>query len=94
MNKILRVWGCADEIPLELYEDGGKWKCSLPPDLEDGQYAAQLFALKSNGMTGVWTGVLYIANGLCCIKLKQEKYTLRIMPERVNIRLTGDCRHA
>lgn len=82
---IIRVWGTADNIALELKQNNGRWVCNLPPDLVDGQYAIQLFAMRGNGETGMWTGVLYITNGIRCLHLNKEKYTLWLMPELIRI---------
>ena len=85
--EIVRVWGTADNIELELKLDNGRWICNLPPDLIDGQYAVQLFALRGDGSVGMWTGVLYIANGIKCLHLNQEKYTLWLNRERCSLLL-------
>ncbi len=85
ITDIERVWGSADEFSLELTKDNGWWVCSLPPDLVDGQYSVQLFAMRRNGMTGMWTGTLYIADGVRCLHLKQERFTLFLLPEQTKI---------
>ena len=85
--EIVRVWGTADNIELELKLDNERWICNLPPDLIDGQYAVQLFALRGDGSVGMWTGVLYIANGIKCLHLNQEKYTLWLNRERCSLLL-------
>lgn len=87
---IIRVWGSADNIELELKQNNGRWVCSLPPDLVDGQYAVQLFAMRGNGETGMWTGVLYITNGIRCLHLNKEKYTLWLIPEQIRTQLTEE----
>ncbi len=85
--EIVRVWGTADNIELELKLDNGRWICNLPPDLIDGQYAVQLFALRGDGSVGMWTGVLYVSNGIKCLHLNQEKYTLWLNRERCSLLL-------
>lgn len=87
---IIRVWGTADNIELELKVNNGRWVCSLPPDLVDGQYAVQLFAMRGNGSIGMWSGILYIANGIRCLHLNESKYTLWLMPERIRTQLTKE----
>lgn len=89
-SDIIRVWGTADNISLELKIDNGRWICNLPPDLIDGQYAVQLFAVRGNGSVGMWTGMLYIANGIKCLHLKQEKYTLWLNREQYSVLLNQE----
>ena len=84
---IIRVWGVADNIKLELLIDNGRWICNLPPDLIDGQYAVQLFAMRANGSVGMWTGKLYATNGIRCLHLNQEKYTLWLNREQYSVLL-------
>lgn len=84
---IIRVWGKADSIDLELKIDNGRWICNLPPDLIDGQYAVQLFAMRGNGSVGMWTGILYVADGIACLHLKQEKYSLWLNREQITLTL-------
>ncbi len=81
-SDIIRVWGMADNIELELKKTDGRWICNLPPDLVDGQYAVQLFAMRGNGSVGMWTGMLYVTNGIKCLHLNQEKYTLWLNREQ------------
>lgn len=87
---IIRVYGTADNIGLELELNDGRWVCNLPPDLVDGQYAVQLFAVRGNGSVGMWTGVLYVANGIACLHLKQEKYSLWLNRDRIALSLNGE----
>ncbi len=87
---IIRVWGTADNIELELKNNDGRWECNLPPDLIDGQYAVQLFAMRGSGDIGMWTGVLYITNGIRCLHLNKEKYTLWLMSEQIRTQLTEE----
>lgn len=88
--EITRVWGTADSIELELKKSNGRWVCNLPPDLVDGQYAVQLFAMRGDGSTGMWTGMLYVSNGIRCLHLNKEKYTFWLMPEQIKIQLLND----
>lgn len=90
-DDIVRVWGTADSIPIELHKLNGRWVCDLPPDFVDGQYAVQLSAQKANGKIGVWTGILYVCDGIACLHLKPEKYTLWLCPERIQIHLIKEC---
>lgn len=91
MGEIVRVWGTADSFDIELHQnDNGRWVCSLPPDLIDGQYAVQLFAMRSNGLIGMWTGILYVSNGISCLHLKNERCTLWLFPEQNRLSLASD----
>ncbi len=88
---IVRVWGTADNIPIELHKSNGRWVCDLPPDFTDGQYAVLLNAKKLNGTVGIWTGILYMTNGVPCIRLLQEIYQLVLLPERFTLQLKECC---
>ena len=76
MSKIVRVWGKADSIDMELREKNGRWIFSLPPDLVDGQYAVQLFAVNESDMLGTWTGIRK-KNTSSGFALKEQKYSLK-----------------
>lgn len=90
-NDIVRVWGTADNISLELEFKEGRWVQSLPPDLTDGQYAVSLYAQNRGGDIGMWTGMLYVSQGLSCIHLKKERFSFWLKPERFTVSLIKEC---
>lgn len=100
---IARVWGKADAHELEFREGkGGRWHVKVPPDLSDGQYAVELYAQDITGRSAMWTGVLYMSDGVCHIALRQGRYTAWLVPERaeavlqtarVRLVLRDGCRH-
>ena len=80
-NDIVRVWGSADSFTLEYAPGGdGRWYASIPPDLEDGQYAAEILAQNLCGEIGSWTGVLYMHKGRAELRLRPQRYTLWFQP--------------
>ena len=74
--KIIRVWGRADNFDIELSEKGGRWVCTVPPDIADGQYAVELHAVNLFGETAYWTGTLYMCNGVCHLEIKEVPYVI------------------
>ena len=75
MADIVRVWGTCDKLKIEFnYEGGKQWSCEVPPDLKDGIYVAEFWAQDVKGRLGHWTGFLYMTNGVCHFKFKEEKY--------------------
>ena len=63
-NRVVRVWGKADEYDIEMSLTGDRWTASVPLNLEEGKYACQLFAQSLAGRIGVWTGFLYMSGGV------------------------------
>ena len=80
-NDIVRVWGTADSFVLE-YRKGadGRWYAEVPPDITDGQYAAEIHARNTCGETACWTGILYMHGGRAELRLRPQRYTLWLQP--------------
>lgn len=77
--KILRVWGKADSFDIEFTHEGGtRWKCFVPPDTKDGQYAAEIWAVNEFGELAYWTGELFMVNGVCCLQLNKDCYQVKM----------------
>lgn len=75
--KILRVWGKADSFDIEFTHEGGtRWKCSVPPDTKDGQYAVEIWAVNEFGELAYWTGELFMCNGVCCLRFDDSPYRI------------------
>lgn len=74
--KILRLWGKADNLEIEFKEEGGMWKVDIPPDLKDGVYVVQLYAINELFETSFWIGELYMCNGTCCFTIQQKPYQM------------------
>ena len=85
-NDIIRVWGKADDLALEysLGEDG-LWYARVPPDLTDGQYAAEIRAMNRCGEIGFWTGILYMHSGRAFLRLKPQRFVLWLQPPVVEL---------
>lgn len=81
---ITRVWGEADGFSLEFSRNGsGGWEATVLPDLEDGQYAVQLYALNDIGAIGIYTGMLYLCDGLSCLHIFDERIRFALLPELI-----------
>lgn len=92
-DRIIRVWGTADNIDLIFTYDEKKdnWYTSMPIDFEDGWYSAVLFAENEGGRIGTWNGILYVSNGFSCLHLKQEPFSLWLRQEPFKICLCREC---
>ncbi len=86
INDIIRVWGKADDLALE-YTLGadGLWYAQVPPDLTDGQYAAEVRAMNRCCEIGFWTGILYMHSGRATLYLKPQRYILWLQPPAVEL---------
>jgi hypothetical protein len=78
MPKVIRVYGRADSYDIELSPRGDKWEVNIPPDMTDGVYACQLTAVDENGEYGYWVGELYMCSGVCCLKINEMPYKVRM----------------
>ena len=78
MAKVIRLWGKADSFDIEFTENGDKWTVDIPPDMTDGVYAVQLTAVDENGNEAYWVGELYMVDGVCCLKLNEIPYKVRL----------------
>ena len=63
---ITKVWGKADKYKIQFQKidpsDDSYWEVSIPPDMEDGMYATEIWAENSLKITAHWVGMLYITN--------------------------------
>lgn len=85
-TKILRVWGKADSFDIEFTHIGGtKWKCSVPPDVKDGQYAVEIWAISKFGDIAYWTGELFMCNGICCLRFNERPFTIWVKTSTTHI---------
>lgn len=58
---VVRVWGKADSFELVFSRSRDcKWQAVVPTDLEDGQYAVELYCEDKGGSQAYWTGMLYL----------------------------------
>ena len=86
MNEIVRVWGTCDKLKIEFnYEGGKQWSCTVPPDFKDGIYVAEFWAQDIKGRLGHWSGFLYMTNGVCHFKFKEEKYQFWIYTNKYEV---------
>ena len=73
MNRIVRVYGYCDDWQVEFSRvDEYRWSCQIPPDLTDGQYACQFYAVNDDDDIGFWCGVLYVSSGKICVTLSDD----------------------
>lgn len=82
---VTRVWGRADSFELVFSPIGAsweRWQAKVPADLEDGQYAVELYCEDEGGNTGYWTGMLYLNNS--------ANVKLRIVSDQFKIWLEAD----
>ena len=88
-NNIIRIWGYADAYELIFQmRPSGEWTASVPSDMEDGQYAAEIHAEDGNGNTCIWTGILYMNQGKHCLHLNEKNYTFWLRPPVLSVTLT------
>lgn len=63
---ITKVWGKADKYKIQFQKidpsDDSYWEVSIPPDMEDGMYATEIWAENSLKIIAHWVGMLYITN--------------------------------
>lgn len=76
--KIIRVFGKADDFDIELSRKGKKWEVDIPPDMTDGVYAVQLTAIDELGESAYWVGELYMTDGVCCLKINEIPYRVKV----------------
>ena len=104
MNTVITdVWGKADGINLNYaLKSDGFWYASVPADLSDGCYAAEIWARNNSGEIGYWSGFLYMHQGRAKLYLEPNKYSLWLTPTQVvlsvaaplEIHLERSCRYA
>lgn len=83
---VVRVWGTADQFDLEFYRtEGNQWAAPVVTDLDDGQYAVQIFAQNEWGGIGVYTGVLYLCDGASCLHIVRTRFMPVILPSKISV---------
>ena len=95
-SKNVRVWGKADNFDIELtfigYTRDGTgelWQCEVSADVQDGQYACEIWAINEAGKTAYWTGILYMVNGVCHMEIHQSKYEIEIQQSKRRIEISS-----
>lgn len=92
--EIVRVWGRADEIDLVFrHISGNGWAVNVPPDLSDGQYACEIHAENNYGERAMWTGILYMSAGVCCLKINAQRYVLSLLPSALSMQPLTHGKH-
>lgn len=87
---VTRVWGKADLFELVFSPSGDLWVAAVPADLEDGQYAVELYCEDEKGSMAYWTGILYLNSGADVkIRIVADKFKLWIEPD-IEVELQGD----
>lgn len=84
MNKIIGIYGEADEFKLEFTQvKNGEWTVSIPIDTEDGRYVTNIYAVDSNDkIVARWIGILYVSNGISHLHILEENFSFWLLPER------------
>ena len=94
MTDVVRVWGKADTFDIEFtYDAGTLWHCSVPADLEDGVYACEIHALDSAGQHALWTGELYMVNGICHLSLCFDRFRFAFSKNGIELIIKKGCGH-
>lgn len=78
MARVIRVYGRADSYDIEFTPKEDKWEVDVPPDMTDGVYAVQLTAVDEIGDFSYWVGELYMVDGVCCLKIEETPYRVRL----------------
>lgn len=94
MNKprIIRVWGKADSFDIEFSKtEGGTWECSVPPDVSDGMYAVQIFAVNEFNEKASWSGFLYMCSGLCHLEITEKPFAFSVVQKGVELSAAVPC---
>lgn len=80
---ITSVYGKCDNYDVVFKQEGGVWRCCIPPDWTDGQYVCEFYAVTDAGVQGYWTGILYISAGnVYCPKLVEDAFRVWVLPDR------------
>ena len=91
---IVRLYGHADLFDIEFVNKGGaRWECEVPPDVSDGVYAVERWAINAEGVTAYWTGELYMTNGVCHLVIHKPKHQITIKAPKKYIRIKPRCVH-
>ena len=88
---VVRVWGTADQFDLEFYRtEGNQWAAPVVTDFDDGQYAVKIFAQNEWGGIGIYTGMLYLCDGISCLHIFRTRFTPMILPPKLNVEDIGE----
>ena len=80
---IKSVKGSFDGRVMELVQTtDGQWQTVIDLDLDDGCYATIIWAETLSGKTGVWHGILYVADGFSHLRITEERFSFWLLPER------------
>lgn len=79
---IVSVYGKVDNSNVIFCKSDNGWACTVPADLEDGQYACSFIAESDYGAVGYWTGILYVTDGsVLCPRLVEDDIVIWLLPE-------------
>lgn len=91
---VTRVWGKADSFELvfsPLGASGEQWEAKVPTDLEDGQYAVELYCCDEAGSMAYWTGMLYLNNSASVkVRIVADKLKLWFEVDDMKLELTPE----
>lgn len=90
---VTRVWGKADSFELvfsPLGDSGEEWTATVPADLEDGQYAVELYCCDDAGSIAYWTGMLYLNNSEAVrVRIAADPFKLWLLAD-IEVNLKDD----
>lgn len=83
---VVSLYGRADNYELVFMQDSnGLWGATVPPDMTDGTYAVELYAVDWAGNIGYYTGLLYMCNGMTCLRISEDEFKLKIIVDRYEL---------
>lgn len=93
---IVKVWGKADLHNLIFTKTDPSsdkyWEVSVPPDMEDGMYATELWAENDIGKRGKWIGMLYITDSkVIWMYVSDPNYDTVVIEDKYFEYITSDC---
>ena len=89
-NDVIRMFGKADSFDIEFTKTAESlWQCNVPPDLTDGQYATEIYAVTESGEFAYWTGILYMSRGKPSLVLKRCRYFIKCLPSEKQLNFMG-----
>jgi hypothetical protein len=91
---VTRVWGKADSFELVFSPSGSSlehWTAIVPIDLQDGQYAVELYCEDDKGNRAYWTGMLYLSNsGNVSIRIVADKFKIWFEVDDMKVHIEPD----
>ena len=90
---VTRVWGKADSFelvfsPLDALNE--QWEAHVPADIEDGQYAVELYCTDGSNIV-YWTGMLYLNRSETVqLRIVADAFRLWFEVDSMNIQMEAE----